>query len=158
MPGYFLDTSAYAKLYHIEAGTQYVRQLLERPSCTLVISSLTPIEMESVLAIKVRTGELDASGQDFARRRLQADIRQGRVYVGPALSERHYQTARRLLMGYGASMGLRTLDAIQLAVALELNQIGRISIIVTSDQRLCRVVEANGCQAVDPSNPNLIVP
>jgi hypothetical protein len=55
-------------------------------------------------------------------------------------------------------MGLRTLDAIQLGVALELNQIGRISIIVASDQRLCRVAEANGCQTVDPTNPNVIVP
>ena len=158
MREFFLDTSAYAKLYHEEAGSQVVRQLLEHPACHLVISSLSLIEIESVLAIKIRTGELDSQKQALARRRLQADISQGRVHVGPTLSERHYRTARRLLMRHGTSMGLRTLDSMQLAVALELCQSGRGSVLVASDQRMCRVAEANGCETLDPTNPTVILP
>ena len=47
--------------------------------------------MESVLAIKVRTGELDAGGRELARRRLRADVAQARIRVGPTIDEGHYR-------------------------------------------------------------------
>ena len=38
------------------------------------------------------------------------------------IEEHHYRSARRLVMRYGVGLGLRSLDAIQLAVALELKE------------------------------------
>jgi len=55
-------------------------------------------------------------------------------------------------------MALRTLDAIQLAVALRLRQTGVISVMVAADKRLCQVAEACGCAAVDPSDPAVAIP
>jgi hypothetical protein len=80
VPGYFLDTSAFAKLYHQEAGSEFVERIVCGPG-SAVISRLSVIEIESVFAIKVRTGQLDLAGQELARRRLRADISQGRIRV-----------------------------------------------------------------------------
>jgi len=133
VPSFFLDTSAFAKLYHQEAGLDFIEQIVSLPGSALV-SRLTLLEMESVFAIKVRTGQLDLLGQDSARRRLRADISRCRIRIGPPIGERHFQNARQLLITHGATMSLRTLDAIQLAVALDLLRIGAISVLVVADQ------------------------
>ena len=155
---YFLDTSAFAKLYHQEAGSEYVEHLVEQKGNLAVVSRLTLVEIESVIAIKVRRRELDSLGQDVFRRRLRADLSQGRIRTGPPIDESHYREARGLLVRYGASMALRTLDAIQLAVALHLRLTGLISVMVAADKRLCQVAEACGCTAVDPSDPAVAIP
>jgi hypothetical protein len=59
LPRYFLDTSALAKLYRNEAGTAFVDRIFSEPASQHVISRLTIVEMESVFALKVRTGEID---------------------------------------------------------------------------------------------------
>jgi hypothetical protein len=55
-------------------------------------------------------------------------------------------------------MALRTLDAIQLAVALDLLQIDAISVMVAADQRLCQVAEIAGCPTINPGNPGVFRP
>jgi uncharacterized protein with PIN domain len=55
VPNYFLDTSAFAKLYHQEAGSEYVEHLVEQKGSSAVISRLSLAEIESVIAIKVWT-------------------------------------------------------------------------------------------------------
>jgi predicted nucleic acid-binding protein len=154
--GYFLDTSALAKLYHEEVGSQYVERLLASPEQDVVVSRLSLVEMESALAIKVRTRELDAEGRELARRRLRADLAQGRLRLGPPINERHYRKARGLVAQYGAERGLRTLDAIQLAVALGLHGDGVVTVFVAADHRLCRVAEACGFPTVDPADPDVV--
>lgn len=94
MANYFLDTSAFAKLYHQEAGSEYVEHLVEQKGNLAVVSRLTLVEIESVIAIKVRRGELDSPGQDVFRRRLPADLSQGRIRTGPPIDESHYREAR----------------------------------------------------------------
>lgn len=153
MPSYFLDTSALAKLYHQEAGSEYMDRILREPGSRSLISRLSIVEMESVLAIKVRTGEIDRRDVEIARRCLRADLGQHRLLVGPPIRTHHYQTARTLLVRYGVAEGLRTLDALQLAIALDLLQFGLIAVIVAADQRLCRVASLAGCSAVNPEKP-----
>jgi predicted nucleic acid-binding protein len=157
VPGYFLDTSAFAKLYHQELGSDVVERIVAGPNPP-VISRLSIIEIESAFSIKVRTGQLDVAGRDLARRRIRADISQGRVLVGPPIEERQFQRACQLIELHGAGIGLRTLDAVQLAVALDLLRSGAISVMVAADQRLCQVAELAGCPAIDPSNPGVVKP
>ena len=157
MPGYFLDTSALAKLYHQETGSKYVEALFASPDSKLVISRLSLVEMESAVAIKVRMGELDETGREIARRRLHADVAQGRLKVGPVVEEAHYRRARSLLGRFGVERGLRTLDSLQLAIALDLRDAGLISVFVASDHRLCQVANACGFSTIDPSDPGMAV-
>lgn len=153
MPNYFLDTSALAKLYHKETGSEYVDRIVQEPGSRSTISRLSIVEMESVLATKVRTGEIDEQQVEIARRCLRADLSQRRLLIGPPIQAGHYHTARILLAKYGVTEGLRTLDALQLAIALDLKQTGQITVLVSADQRLCRVATLAGCPAVNPEKP-----
>jgi predicted nucleic acid-binding protein len=152
----FLDTSALAKLYHEEPGSEYVERIVSQSGSKGIVSRLSLVEMESVFAIKVRTGTLDENGRSLALRRFRADIARNRLIVGPAIEPRHYRSATKLLRIHGVSRGLRTLDALQLAIALDMLEASWISVILSADKRLCEVAEACGCPAIDPAQPGLI--
>ena len=156
MAGYFLDTSALAKLYHEELGSDYVERILNQPGSKGIVSRLSLVEMESVFAIKVRTGALDENGRSLALRRLRADIARDRLIVGPPIEAKHYRFAAKLLRLHGVTRGLRTLDALQLAVALDMLEASWISVMLSADKRLCEVAEACGCPAVDPAKSGLV--
>ena len=102
MPSYFLDTSALAKRYHKEIGSQYMDRILEEAGSRSLISNLSIVEAPP------------------GRSRCSRD-------------EGHFQSARKLLVLYGVAEGLRTLDALQLAVALDLQRAGQISVLVAAD-------------------------
>lgn len=157
MPNYFLDTSALAKRYHQESGSEYIDRILEQSGSRSLISHLSIVELESVLAIKTRTGEIDEQALQIARRRFRADIARQRILVAPPVHERHFHSARRLLIRYGVPQGLRTLDALQLAIALDLRQFGHVEVLVAADQRLCRVASMAGCSAVNPEKPGPVI-
>jgi predicted nucleic acid-binding protein len=156
LAGSFLDTSALAKLYHEEAGSEYVERIVGQPGSRGFVSRLSLVEMESAFAIKVRTGALDETGRSLALRRLRADIARSRLIVGPAIGPGHYRSAAKLLRVHGVSHGLRTLDALQLAIALDMLQASWISVILSADKRLCEVAEACGCPAINPAQPGLV--
>lgn len=156
MAGYFLDTSALAKLYHDELGSGYVESILSQPGPKGIVSLLSLVEMESVFAIKVRTGALDENGRSLALRRPRADIAPDRLIVGPAIERSHYRSAARLLRLHGVSRGLRTLDALQLAIARDMLEASSISAILSADNRFCEVAQACGCPAIDPGSPGFI--
>jgi hypothetical protein len=46
VPGYFLDTSALAKLYHPEIGSERMESLVQAPGTRLIVSQLSPIEIQ----------------------------------------------------------------------------------------------------------------
>lgn len=157
MPNYFLDTSALAKRYHKESGSEYMDRILEQSGSRSLISHLSIVELESVLAIKTKTGEIDEQALQIARRRFRADIARQRLLVAPPVHERHFHSARRLLIQYGVPEGLRTLDALQLAIALDLRQFGQVDVLVAADQRLCRVASIAGCSVVNPEKPGPVL-
>jgi predicted nucleic acid-binding protein len=132
-------------------------RILEERGSRSLISHLSIVEMESVLAIKMRTGEIDEPAVEIARRRFRADLAQHRLLVAPAVLERHLHSARKLLVQYGVPEGLRTLDAFQLAMALDLRQMGQIDVLVAADQRLCRVASMAGCASVNPEKPGPVL-
>lgn len=63
---------------------------------------------------------------------------------------RHYAMAEALLNEYGPIQGLRTLDSLHLAVALDLQRNGLVDSIVTADKVLCRVAPMEGLIVVNP--------
>jgi hypothetical protein len=83
--------------------------------------------------------------------------RKGRIRLGPTIEERHYCNARNLLARYGVEPGPRTLDAIQLAVALGLRELGIVSVFVAADQRLCRAAEDCDFSIVDSRTQGVLI-
>jgi hypothetical protein len=153
MPGRFWDTSALAKHYHPELGTAKVDTLLQNPGSPQVISRLGVTETFSVFAGKVRAGMVTRAEFQQLCRRFLADTR-GKLFSVARLFVAHHKEAERLLRAYGPQAGqaVRTLDALQLAVALDLRQKGVIDTVVSSDTRLLAVAQAEGIRVINPEH------
>jgi predicted nucleic acid-binding protein len=149
MANAFLDTSALVKYYHPEAGTQEVTRIIEGPGSRHYISRLSMVEMVSAFAVKFRLGQIDEHGFADLRRRFYHDIGQGRFRVMPVTTTR-YQAAMQLIEKH-FRISLRTLDALQLAVALALSHQGMIDHFVCADQRLCDTATEEGLSVSHPS-------
>ena len=108
MPGYYIDTSALAKLYHPEIGSEKMGSLVQTPSTRLIISRLSLIEIQSVFATKVRTGVIGKGALDQLRVRFFSDLAEGRFEV-VQLEIRHLQAAERLIRTHAAE-GLNVLN------------------------------------------------
>src|SRR4051794_19726058 len=119
MADYFLDTSAFAKYYHAELGTGEVDGIMNEHGSRHFISRLGVVEWHSAFARKVRAGVISAPEVQQLRRRFLGDIRNRLILVTRILVA-HYQRAEVLLRQHASAPGLRTLDSIQLAVALDL--------------------------------------
>ena len=141
-----------AKVYRKEVGSEFVDQVLSEPGSQHLISRLAIVEMESVFALKVRTGQIDRQSVLVARRRLEADLGRRRLLVA-AINDEHFRGARQLLFKYGAFEALRTLDALQLSVALGLKRAGLVTVFVAADQKLCRVATLEGLAVTNPEEP-----
>jgi len=152
MPDYLLDTSALAKHYHEEAGTDVIEQVLQTPASSFFISRLTTIELHSVFARCVRTQELDVDAFQALRQRFFADIVEGKLTV-VRVTDEHFRIAQDLLLSHATERGLRTLDALQLAVAVDLNGLGLLDHFVCSDAKLCSVATSTGLAVLNPEVP-----
>jgi predicted nucleic acid-binding protein len=154
MPHFFFDTSALIKHYHPETGTVTVDRIIAEPGAQLIIARLTLVETISAFAIKVRTGEFDAA--EFARLRgLFATHVARRRYQVVRLLNVHYDRAQALIRNYGLARQIRTLDSLQLAVALHLHQTVPIDHFVSADQRLCEIAVLEGLVVINPEFDSL---
>jgi len=152
VPRYFFDTSALAKVYRKELGSDLIDRIVSEPGSHRFISRFTILEMESVLALKFRTGEIDEQALLIARRRLEADLGSRRLLVA-IVSDEHFRGARQLLMNHGRTEALRGPDALQLSVALGLKRAGLVSVFVAADQKLCRLAMIEGFTVLNPEQP-----
>lgn len=152
MPDYFFDTSALGKNYHNEVGTPKVEQLLKEPGARHFISRLTVIEIQSVFAGKVRAGVIGESDFRTLRRRFLTDVARHRLDV-VRLTGFHYQQAEQLIRKHAMSYSLRTLDAIQLSVVLDLRARGLSNYFVCADRNLCKVAVSEGLTVINPEIP-----
>jgi predicted nucleic acid-binding protein len=148
----FYDISAVGKHYHAEVGTPRVDQLLAEPNVQHVISRLTAVEVQAVFASKVRTGGLKKADFRRLRRRFLADVGRRQYYV-VKIVQGHYREAERLIQKYAPTRSLRTLDAVQLAVALSLHRQKRLDEFVCADANLCKIAQLEGLKIINPERP-----
>jgi uncharacterized protein len=147
---YFFDSSALAKLYHQEAGSHSVEELVRNPDHRILISRLTVVEMYSVFALEVRSKAINADHATALRRRFLSDIRSG-VFEILALMLPHYERAEQLIASYGFRYRLRTLDALQLSVAGNLPE-SLLDHVVASDRALRDVATLERFSVINPEH------
>jgi hypothetical protein len=148
----FFDSSALAKLYHSEIGTPAVDQLVRTAGGRVRISRLTVVEMSSVFAVKVRTQFISRDDAGLFLRQFREDIVSRKLEVF-AVREEEFALAQRLVEQYAFDLRLRTLDAVQLAVALELRAQGLIEKFVAADKVVCEVAALEGFSVLNPEQP-----
>ena len=101
-----------------------------------------------MFAKKVRIGELDQADFQKLTRRFRSDVAARRLRV-IRLTAAHFQSAERLIRRIGPTKNLRTLDALQLAVAINLNEPGQPIEFVCADHALCTLAIAEGLSVVN---------
>ena len=127
-----------------------MESLVQAPGTRLIISQLSLVENQSVFATKVRTGVIDKAALDQLRGLFFSDLAKGRFEVVlPA--RRHFQSAEALVRTHAVDSALRSLDATQLSVALDLHRHGVVSDLVASDKHLCHAAALEGLTEINPS-------
>jgi predicted nucleic acid-binding protein len=149
MPNYFLDTSALAKHYRQEKGTVEVERILNEPGSVHYISRLATVEIQSVFAMKVRTQEITAQDLQQLQKHIASDFSARRFPVVRML-QTHFQEAERLIRKHAPTKSFRTLDSLQLAVALNISRQGKLDFFVCADIRLCAVAQDEGLSVINP--------
>jgi hypothetical protein len=85
-------------------------------------------------------------------RQFQEDV-VSRKFLVFAVNEREFALAERLIEKYAFDKPLRTLDSVQLAVALGLKRQGPIDRFVAADAALCGVAALEELSVLDPVHP-----
>jgi predicted nucleic acid-binding protein len=151
LAAYFFDSSALVKLYHYEIGTSAVDRLANSRGNVIRISRLTAAELISAFAIKVRTQSISREDADSLLRQFQSDIATGKLEVF-SIGEPQFVLTETLIKRHAFNLRLRTLDALQLAVALRLRDRKLVDQFVAADKVLCQVAELEGFSVVNPES------
>ena len=151
MAGYFFDSSALVKLYHPEAGTPLVDQIVNAADNVVRVARLTIAELTSAFAIKVRTQSINRDDADLFLRQFRGDIATGKLEVF-SIREAEFAGAELLVERYAFVSRLRALDALQLAVALELRNQKLVDHFVAADTILCEVAGLEGFSVINPEH------
>lgn len=147
MTHYFLESSAFAKLFIAEAGSDALIDLMEQVADVYkLVSPLAFIEVRSAVRRRERLGDITAGDADYLLVRLSAE--QLRLVEQP-LNPSVLEMARSALDRHP----LRALDALHLATCLVARDILGISSIcfVSSDVELLEAAEAEDFETLDPT-------
>jgi predicted nucleic acid-binding protein len=117
-----------------------------------MISTLAEVEIRSAFAISVRSTILSRVEGLLLMQQFREDITSDRFDVSPVL-DADFKNAGRLMEHHAFSHRLRTLDALQLAVALKLRNAGKLDYFVTGDKVLCEVAALEGIAVINPDVP-----
>lgn len=149
MARYFFDSSAVAKLYQTETGSAKVEAVFREPNRSIIISRLTVVEISSVFARRTRMGDLTAADAASLRSHFLNDIA-SEAFTVVAVTDGHYSEGERLIIQYGTRKSFRTLDALQLAVALDVHRRASLSSMLAADSILIEVAAAEGLSVTNP--------
>lgn len=148
MTCYFLDSTAFIKLFVQEPGTEAIIKLMEATEDNRkLISASAPLEVYAALKRRERTGGLAAEDSEAARNILRVEAaRMVQQPLNPAVLE----AARRTLDHHELS----ATEALQLGaaqVAREMFQ-GMSIVFVASDGRLLAAAKAEKFEVLNPAS------
>lgn len=136
----YLDSNALIKLYHEEAGTNELVKLLDENEDNLIltIADITKIEFYSAFLKRVRKKEIK---YETVKKVLSAFENDLYMFNFIEVDNIVKAIAVDLLKTIANKQGLATLDSIQLAAAINANQIFPIDSFVTSDRILLNIAK-----------------
>lgn len=150
MATFFVDTSALAKRYTNEIGSSWVRSWTKTSSANLlIIAELTLVEMFSVFARRDYDGEVTSNSAERLRRVFLVHVRDEYSVMG---INGVLRASAQTLVTKHVALGLRTLDAVQLASALHAQTVLQQPVtFVSADKKLLKVADVEGFLTDDPN-------
>jgi hypothetical protein len=142
MKFYFFDTSALVKRYHSEKGTENIDKIFNEDDRALIISSLSITEIVSALNRKKEEKVISKEDLDIVLSRFFHDAI--KEYVVVELDEEHMKDSIMLVL----KRNLRTLDSLQLAIALRLKELEIV--FVCADRKLVTVASKECLKTINP--------
>lgn len=146
MKCYFLDSTAFAKLFVQEPGTEVLIQLMESTEDNRkLISAGTPLDVYAALRRRERTGSINHEDGEAARNILRVEAaRMVQQPLNPAVLE----AARQALDHYE----LRSTEALQFGAAIVAREMfqGMEIVFVSSDARLLEIAGESGFEIFNP--------
>lgn len=137
---FFLDTSALIKLYHHERGTDsFTNYLLEITGDVFVtISEITKIEVHSSLLKKYREKQISYKNLLQVFSVLENDFMKMKI-INLDYNIKNISIA--IIDSFGMKYSIKTLDSLQLASAIYLNNISKINYFISSDKKLLNLAK-----------------
>lgn len=148
---YFLESTAFAKLFVQEPGTDALIRLMETVEDNRkLIAASAPLEVYAAIRKRERAGNISSSDASAAFEILR--IEAARMVQGP-LNPAVLEAARQLL----DRTKLRWTDALQLGAALVARDMfrGTEIIFVSASPLLLETAKAEGMQTLDPENDKI---
>jgi predicted nucleic acid-binding protein len=144
LPEAYVDTSAFIKRFLLEAHTEQMEQFIAQGDYRLVLSSLSLIEIKSVLKRKQRENSL---GADTARKiAQQVQIELASKALGlHSVDAQTIALAGQLVDSLASPLG--TLDAIHLASA----KAAKCAMLVSADKQLVKAAHEADLLVLDLS-------
>ncbi len=141
----FFDTSALIKFFHKEEGTDAVTGLILNEENKTWISEAAEVEFLSALYRRFRNLEIDENELEVAISAFEEQMESFHIepFGNVTINE-----AKLLLRKYGKTLGLRTLDAFQLAAFTLICE--EDWLFVTSDTRLYSIAIQMGFKTINP--------
>ena len=152
MASYSLNSSAVVKPYHPEVGSATIQKIFAEPERRILVSRLAVMEVRSAFAGKLRMLAITERDARLSLARFKTDLVAGLIEVF-ALTELHYGMAEQLIQKHWTRLRLRTLDSLQLAIALDLRERGLIENLVAADRNLGEAAAAEGLSVLNPDPP-----
>lgn len=148
---YYFDTSALVKIYHKEEGSDTAIILFEEDNAINYLSQITFTEFSCTLYRKFRNKEI-AEEKDVLQtiRHFEIDMQYENVIN---VDENVFLEAKNLIVKWGGTFSLKTLDSLHLASFIQLAQLNEIT-FVSADVKLCELVTELGYDVINPSASN----
>lgn len=139
----FLDTSSLIKLYIPERGSLQLMKFIADNKFELSISDLTRIELYSAINKLVRMKNLSERDCSYVDFKFSEDLKKFKIL---RINETIILQSINLVKKY-SNVGLRSLDAIQMASAL--NHINIIYYFSTHDKKLAKCMNLENMNVVN---------
>jgi len=144
---YFLDSTAFVKLFVQEAGTDAIIRLMEATEDNRkLISAGTPLEVYAALKRRERSGGIASEDSEAARNILRVEAaRMVQQPLNPAVLE----AARQLIDRHE----LRSSEALQLGAAVVAREMfqGMEILFVSADPALLKAAKLERFETLDPT-------
>ncbi len=143
----YYDTGILLKLYTVEAESLAVQAFVYGRGEPIRISDLHHAECVSALRLKQFRGECSSAQSKKALALFGGDLRAGVLRLVAVDWEKAWSRCRSLSETHAAETGVRTLDALHIACAIQMEA----REFVSSDRRQIALAELTGLEVVDPT-------